>query len=116
MKKIKKLLLAFSLSFGVALFCLIKVQSATQNVQAQSGEGVDACTYYYANGFKSANSCRKWYTWKRNKVTPAWNKKLKRCAISSAIAISPNVLVKELRTSPKSIAIMYGANFLACLY
>lgn len=116
MKKMKKLLLAFALSFGVAFFCLIKVQSTTQNVQAQSGGGIDACTYYSANGFKSAKSCRKWYAWKQNKVTPAWNKKLMRCAVSSAITTAPNVLIQEIKASPATVAAIYGTSFIACLF
>lgn len=96
------------------MFLFSSVAPITAN--AQSGGGADVCTYYYNNGFKTQASCNKWLAARTQLESPAWTKKISTCMVKRAITGSAPLFAKELRKSPKAIAITYGLGVIACLF
>ena len=140
MNRIKKITIAFVLSFGVVLFCLISSQRSSNTVHAQSDANINSCTYYSSNGFKSHSSCEKWLRWKSanerkrlhkwfskgaKKVLKDTDKKTGTCLAVVGIANSPSI-VKSIKKTVKSklksakgiktVAIQYGLDYIACIF
>lgn len=109
MKKILQYLLCITIAFTFAL----SINSRT--VHAQSGEGVDGCTYYWNYGFKDATSCRKWLDYKENSSRPDWTGKLNGCMIYASAftaAQAKSLLVTNIRQAFVSL----GGTFIGCMF
>lgn len=85
-------------------------------IEAQSGEGVDVCTWYSANGFKTQKECENWYEWKQNVSTPAWKKKLDHCIVVSGLGdLTFSYIVEKLMT-PKIAIATFGYGVISCMF
>lgn len=62
-------------------------------VNAQTGEGVDLCTWYNANGFESYAQCQKWLEFKQKPYNEANQKKIKKCVIKAGIDTSVSIII-----------------------
>ncbi len=110
MKKIiLSIILAFAIIFGVTV---------SSNIQAQSGEGVDVCTWYSANGFSSKTECENWYDFQKNSNTPAWYKKFNNCLSKSIVATTTEQAISAvLGYANIQVAIVtFGTEFVTCVF
>ncbi|MFI3940104.1 hypothetical protein VBG40_13640 [Vagococcus fluvialis] len=99
----------------LTLIITLSAVAPATTVNAQTGGGVDVCTYYNANGFKTKKSCDSWLANKEKLNQPAWQKKISKCMVKSGIT-GLAAFSKELRKSPKGIAITYGLSVISCIF
>lgn len=102
-----------SLTLLVMMVCTIPKISY---VNAQSGEGVDVCTWYSANGFESYAQCQKWLDFKQKPYNEAHKKKVKKCAIKAGIDTSVSIIIDLLVVNPAKAAAVYGTSFMVCMF
>lgn len=100
----------------LVLFTIFTIISPSTNTYAQSGEGLDVCTWWSANGFSSRKQCDKWYVWKSKDYVEKNNAKIKNCMIKSSITVSVPVVISLLTGNPGAAAIEYGSAFMTCMF
>lgn len=102
-----------SLTLLVMMVCTIPKIS---DVNAQTGEGVDVCTWYSANGFESYAQCQKWLEFKQKPYNEANQKKIKKCAIKAGITTTVSIITDLLVVNPAKAAAVYGTSFMVCMF
>lgn len=98
------------------LVMMVCTTSTVSNVNAQAGEGVDVCTWYSANGFKSQAQCQKWYKFKQQPYIKANQTKIKKCAVKSSITAAVPTITALLVGNPAAAAATYGNAFMVCMF
>lgn len=110
-KKLKKFIISL-----IAILTIFTVVNPPTNTYAQSGEGVDVCTWYYANGFSTFEECQNWLDFKVKSNTPAWKKQLDHCIAISAITTAASAVKSVLISSPAQAAATFGVSFISCMF
>lgn len=98
-----------------SLLMVATICSRPITVSAQSGAGVDTCTYYFANGFESYQQCANWSNWMVRNHTPAWKNKLDKCIVKLSITASIGIVTKAL-VNPYYAALTYGGQLINCMF
>ena len=87
-----------------------------RNIHAQSGEGVDVCTWYSANGFKSYAQCQKWLEFKQKPYNKANQKKIMKCATKAGITVGVSAITDLLVVNPAKAVKDFGTTFIVCMF
>ena len=102
-----------SLTLLVMMVCTIPKIS---DVNAQSGEGVDVCTWYSANGFKSYAQYKKWLEFKQKPYNKANQKKIMKCATKAGITVGVSAITDLLVVNPAKAVKDFGTTFIVCMF
>lgn len=100
----------------IALFTVFTMVNPPTQSYAQSGEGVDVCTWWNANGFSSYNQCVKWFEWASKDYVDKNNAKIKNCMKQAGINQSVGIVIDLLSSNPGKAALRYGASFIKCMF
>ena len=102
-----------SLTLLAMMVCAIPKIS---EINAQTGEGVDLCTWYNANGFESYAQCQKWLEFKQKPYNKANQKKIMKCATEAGITVGVSAITDLLVVNPAKAAAVYGTSFMVCMF
>lgn len=108
-----KILLQTIVSLTTALMFIFSINLTT--IHAQSGEGIDGCTYYWNYGFKDATSCRRWLDYKENSARPEWTRKLNGCMVYAS-AFTAAQAKTLLVTNIIQAFVSLGGTFIGCMF
>lgn len=100
----------------IALFTVFTMVNPPTQSYAQSGEGVDVCSWWNANGFSSYNQCVKWFEWASKEYVDKNNAKIKNCAKQDGINSSIDTVLSLLTKNPARAIVEYGKSFIKCMF
>lgn len=110
----KRILKIFSLTIiSLAVFAVLI--PIAQPVEAQSGGGVDVCTYWKENSFPTEKACNNWLAAKQSQANYYWQNKLVKCASFSGVAVGVEFWAKMV-LGWKQIVASYGLQFAGCMF
>ncbi|MEE8809305.1 hypothetical protein, partial [Lactimicrobium sp.] len=89
----------------------------TTHVYAQSGEGVNACTFAYNDlGFSSYSECERWLDYKAHSAQPKWVNKLYACTAYIAAGSVYEVKNSLMRPNIKVAVQKFGYALIGCMF